>query len=125
MFNDTDPIATLAVKDLDTARRFYEETLGLERIPTQEPVLSYRCGGSSLLVYQSDYAGTNRATAVTWIIEDDLAGLIDTLKGKGVAFERYDMPGTTHDGEMHVFGTLRNAWFTDPDGNIHSLVSRS
>jgi len=41
-----------------------------------------------------------------------------------VTFERYDLPGTTREGDVHVTGELKVAWFKDPDGNIHSLVNQ-
>jgi hypothetical protein len=75
-------------------------------------------------VYQSQFAGTNKATAVTWVIADGVDDAVRTLKAKGVRFERYDLPETSHEGDIHVAGDLRIAWFKDPDGNIHSLVSR-
>jgi hypothetical protein len=49
---------------------------------------------------------------------------VRTLKAKGVTFERYDMPNTRHEGDVHVAGDMRVAWFKDPDGNILSVASR-
>jgi catechol 2,3-dioxygenase-like lactoylglutathione lyase family enzyme len=125
MLGDRDATATVAVKDVAAARKFYEEKLGLKPLPSQEKdVLSYKAGSSTLLVYQSRYAGTNQATAVTWDV-GDVDGTVRALKGKGVAFEHYDLPGTTREGDVHVAGKTRVAWFKDPDGNIHSLVTQS
>jgi catechol 2,3-dioxygenase-like lactoylglutathione lyase family enzyme len=121
---DKDAIATVAVKDLPAARRFYEDTLGLK--PSHEEgaeAVSYATGSSSLLVYHSQYAGTNQATTVTWTVAD-VDGLVLELKAKGITFEHYDMPQVKHAGDVHVAGKLRNAWFKDPDGNIHAIVSR-
>src|SRR5215213_6567343 len=120
---NADAIATCAVKNLDTARRFYEDTLGLVPLPSAESgVLAYKSGRSSILVYQSQYAGTNQATAVTWAVTD-LEAAIEALKGKGVRFEHYDLPGTTRKGDVHGSGRTKAAWFKDPDGNILALVS--
>jgi len=117
-----DAIATVAVKDLAKARAFYENILGLEPVDgEEESVRTYRTGSSSLLVYESAYAGTNQATSVTWPLGDDLDAVIRDLKAKGVTFERYDMPGVKHDGDVHDFGKVRVAWFKDPDGNIFNL----
>jgi len=117
-----DAIATVAVTDLAKAKAFYENTLGLEPVDGDEgSVQSYRAGSSTLLVYESSYAGTNKATAVTWPVGDDLDAVIRELKAKGVTFEHYDMPGAKHDGDVHDFGKLRVAWFKDPDGNIFNL----
>ena len=117
-----DAIATVAVTDLAKAKAFYENTLGLEPVEGDEgSVQSYRAGSSTILVYESTFAGTNKATAVTWPVGDDLDAVIRELKAKGVTFEHYDMPGAKHDGDVHDFGKLRVAWFKDPDGNIFNL----
>jgi catechol 2,3-dioxygenase-like lactoylglutathione lyase family enzyme len=124
MLGTIDAIATVAVKNLDAAKRFYEGTLGLKPVSAEDSeAITYRAGSSTLLVYRSQYAGTNEATAVTWIVGDGLEDLVTALKGKGVAFERYDLPGTTRKGDVHVAGNTKVAWFKDPDGNIHSLVN--
>ena len=86
-------------------------------------VVGYKSGNSTVLVYQSSYAGTNKATAVTWVVGDKLENIVSALKAKGVAFEHYDMPGITRKGDIHISGKIRNAWFKDPDGNILSVVS--
>jgi hypothetical protein len=52
-----------------------------------------------------------------------VTALVDKLKAKGVKFERYDFPGVTHEGDVHVMGKRKNAWFIDPDGNILSIVN--
>ncbi|MGH9379663.1 MAG: VOC family protein [Thermoanaerobaculia bacterium] len=124
MLGNTDAIVTLAVKDLDVAREFYEGTLGLKPVDSDEPeMLMYKSGNTPVMVYRSQYAGTNQATAATWVV-DDVDGIVQLLKDKGVAFERYDLPETTHEGDVHVAGNIRVAWFKDPDGNILSLVNR-
>lgn len=123
MLGDKAAVATVAVKDIDRAKHFYEDTLGLELTDKQEPgALSYRSGDSALFVYESQYAGTNKASAVTWPV-GDVEGVVRELKAKGVTFEKYDLPGTTRKGDVHVTGSMRAAWFKDPDGNIHALVS--
>jgi catechol 2,3-dioxygenase-like lactoylglutathione lyase family enzyme len=124
MLGERDAIATVAVKDLGTARRFYEGTLGLEPASGENPEFaSYRTGNTSILVYRSQYAGTNRATAVTWPVGDEVEDVVRALKAKGVKFERYDLPGTTRNGDVHVAGEQKAAWFKDPDGNIIGVVS--
>jgi catechol 2,3-dioxygenase-like lactoylglutathione lyase family enzyme len=123
MLKDKEAMATVAVRDVAAARKFYEGTLGLEPLPGPEKsAQSYKAGRSTLLVYESRYAGTNQATAVTWGV-GDVDGTVQALKAKGVAFEHYDMPGMTREGDVHVAGKMRVAWFKDPDGNIHSLVA--
>jgi catechol 2,3-dioxygenase-like lactoylglutathione lyase family enzyme len=120
----TDAMSTIAVKDVKNARKFYEGTLGLKPVrPEEMGVVGYKSGNSTVLVYQSSYAGTNKATAVTWVVGDKLENVVSALKAKGVVFEHYDMPGITRKGDIHVAGKIRNSWFKDPDGNILSLVS--
>ena len=124
MLGATDAFATLAVKDLTAAAEFYERKVGLKKLDSEEKeVLVYQSGNSRIIVYQSQFAGTNKATAATWAV-DDVDGEVRDLKTKGVVFERYDFPGVTRDGDVHVFGKRRNAWFKDPDGNILSITSR-
>ena len=124
MLASTDAIATIAVKKIEPARKFYEGTLGLKPMPTEETgVQTYKSGNSSVLVYESQYAGTNQATAATWGVEN-LEGVVRDLKAKGVRFEHYDFPGATRQGDVHGTGKTKAAWFKDPDGNILALVSR-
>ena len=124
MLGDHEPVATVAVSDLQRAQRFYESTLGLERVDVQGgEAITYRSGASKLLVYRSQFAGTNKATSVTWLVGDDVDRLVKELEQKGVKFEDYDLPGTKREGHVHLAGGTRVAWFKDPDGNIHSLVN--
>jgi catechol 2,3-dioxygenase-like lactoylglutathione lyase family enzyme len=124
MLGSKNAIANIAVRNLDTARRFYEGTLGLKAVGTEgEELVAFRSGSSTLYVYRSQHAGTNRATAVTWEVGDEVDKLVRELKAKGVAFEHYDMPGLKVEGDVHVGEGMRIAWFKDPDGNILSIVS--
>jgi catechol 2,3-dioxygenase-like lactoylglutathione lyase family enzyme len=122
MLKDTNAVATVAVKNLDTARKFYEDTLGLTKVMENHEVLEFRSGSSTLFVYRSQYAGTNKATAVTWVT-DEVDALVKTLKARGITFEHYDLPQMTRQGDVHVAGSMKAAWFKDPDGNIFSLVT--
>lgn len=125
MLGDKTAKATIGVRNIEAARRFYEDKLGLKPLPEQEPgALFYKAGGSTIFVYESQYAGTNKATAVTWDVGKDVDGLVQALKAKGVTFEKYDLPHTTREGDVHVAGKLRLAWFKDPDGNIHGLAGQ-
>jgi catechol 2,3-dioxygenase-like lactoylglutathione lyase family enzyme len=126
MLGDKDAAAVLAVSDLQRARSFYENTLGFEAVQEPPGAILYRSGHSVLLVYPSEYAGTNKATAVTWALGDDFGATVQALKDKGVAFEHYDdLPETTRDGDVHQMGDLKAVWFKDPDGNILSLVNQA
>ena len=125
MLGGKDAIATIAVKDTEVARKFYEGKLGLTPDGPQEPgTVTYKSGSSTIFIYESQYAGTNRATALTWVVGDDVDGIVRDLRAKGVTFEHYDLPDTMREGDVHVSGDLRLAWFKDPDGNILALLNR-
>lgn len=125
MLSDSNAIAMIAVKDLGEARKFYENTLGLTVVDSQcEGVVAYRSGATVLNVYRSDYAGTNKATSVTFDAGTDVEETARTLKERGVSFEHYDMPDLQQQGDLYVNEAMKVAWFKDPDGNILSLVGR-
>jgi catechol 2,3-dioxygenase-like lactoylglutathione lyase family enzyme len=124
LLGDIDAIATLAVKDLDKAKEFYEKTLGMRPAGDNEPgTIAYKCGAATILVYESKFAGTNKATAATWAVRD-LDSMVRALKSRGVVFEHYDFPGVTREGDIHIAGRMKNAWLKDPDGNILAIVNR-
>ncbi len=124
MLGDKDAVANVAVTDLETARRFYAETLGLTEASRQEGELTtFRSGKTFLNVYRSAFAGTNKATSVTWEV-DDIDATVRALKAKGVSFEHYDAPGMSLEGDVHVGYGMKVAWFKDPDGNILNLAGR-
>jgi predicted enzyme related to lactoylglutathione lyase len=123
MLADKDAVATVAVKDLKAAKKFYGDTLGLKPTPVPEPeVFNYKSGNTTVLVYKSQFAGSNKATSITWIV-DDVEGTVKDLKARGVSFEHYDFPGMTRKGDVHIAGKSKAAWFKDPDGNILAVVS--
>ena len=116
---EIDAQPTVAVQSLDRARVFYGEVLGLKPVkPDMGPVQAYLAGRTILIVYESRFAGTSQATAVTWPAGSRFDEVIGELQAKGVAFEHYDMPGVTRLGDVHEAGGLKLAWFKDPDGNI-------
>ena len=123
MLGDKNAIATIAVKDVEVARNFYEDKLGLKPEPSEErSVLVCKSGDSVIFIYESQHAGTNKATSATWAV-DDIQEVVHSLKSKGITFEHYDFPKTTLEGDVHVSGKRKVAWFKDPDGNILSLVN--
>lgn len=123
MLGKTDALATIAVRNIEVARAFYEDKLGLTPLAEDEPgVAAYRSGRSTVLVYESEFAGTNKSTAATWTVSGDVQDAVDALREKGLSFEHYDLPDTTREGDVHVSGHVRVAWLKDPDGNVLSLV---
>ena len=124
MLADKNAVANLAVKNLDKARKFYEDTLGFKPVGSQDgELIVYRSGQSTFNVYCSEYAGSNRATAMTWAVGDDVEGVVQALKSKGVNFEHYDMAGLQREGDVYSGGGMKVAWFKDLDGNILNVVS--
>jgi hypothetical protein len=110
---------------LEVSKKFYEDTLGLTHIDTEEEdLIAFKSGNTNIYVYKSQNAGTNKATAITWIVGEDLEDIVMKLKAKGVTFEHYDMPDMTRKNDVHIFGDMKVAWFKDPDGNILNITSR-
>jgi catechol 2,3-dioxygenase-like lactoylglutathione lyase family enzyme len=123
MLADSEAMATIAVRDLKKAKQFYEEAVGLKPDGEQnEGGARYRSGNSHVFVYESQYAGTNQATAATWVVSD-AEEVVRALKANGVVFEHYNLPGLTRQGDLHVAGSFKGAWFKDPDGNILHVLS--
>ena len=120
MLGDHTPIPTLAVKDVQTARDFYEGVLGLSAEGEPPEGVVYRAGGSRFLVYPSAYAGTNQATAMSFQVPADrFDEEIAALRGKDVTFQTFEAEGLTwDDGVASADGLFRSVWFADPDGNI-------
>jgi catechol 2,3-dioxygenase-like lactoylglutathione lyase family enzyme len=116
MLKDRDSSAILAVTDLARARRFYETTLGLPLVEDGGDVLQFKTGATTLVVYKSDFAGTNQANAVVWGVGDEVETITADLKAKGVTFEHY--PQMELRGDIHVAGDFKMVWLKDPDGNI-------
>ena len=122
MIGTTNPTPMIAVKDLDRARSFYEETLGLTTIDRLgKELVSMKSGDTRIDVYRSEFAGSNQATALTFNV-DDIASEVRGLRDKGVSFEHYDLDGLERDGDIHKAEGMKTAWFKDPDGNILSLI---
>lgn len=123
MLVDKNAAANIAVKDLTKAKKFYEDMLGLKEIGRfGDEVITFKSGNSEILVYRSEFAGTNKATAMTWTLDGDLESTVRELKAKGVAFEHLDMPGLRLVGDVHVGDGMKVAWFKDPDGNTLCLA---
>jgi catechol 2,3-dioxygenase-like lactoylglutathione lyase family enzyme len=124
MLSDHSSSAIVAVTDLARARAFYGETLGLELADegAAEGVLIYRTGATRLVVYESEYAGTNRANAVVWSVGGELEAIVDALEAKGARFEHYPALGRL-EGNFHHAAGAKLAWLKDPDGNLLHINS--
>jgi catechol 2,3-dioxygenase-like lactoylglutathione lyase family enzyme len=116
---EIDAQPTVAVTSLERARAFYGDVLGLRPVgPSMPTVQTYLAGRTVIVVYESRFAGTGQATAITWPLGSAFDKAMGELKAKGVNFEHYDMPGVTRSGDVHEAGGMKLAWFKDPDGNI-------
>ena len=103
MLADKDVMATIAVRDMAVARKFYQQTLGFSPAGVEEPgVVTLRSGNSTVLIYESKFAGTNKATSATWGVGSEMDAIVRNLQKAKVPFEHYDLPGLKRDGDVHV-----------------------
>ncbi|GAA2579829.1 VOC family protein [Streptomyces violaceus] len=116
----------LPTQDLDRARRFYAEKLGLEPVDERPGGLLYRCGGGEFVLFRSTGASPGTFTQMALEV-DDIDAAVAELKGRGVVFEEVDLPGfRTRDGIAEIEGNYpskgargeRGAWFRDSEGNM-------
>jgi catechol 2,3-dioxygenase-like lactoylglutathione lyase family enzyme len=126
MLKDSAILAVLPAKDINRARDFYRDKLGLESSESvEEGSLLYRCGnGTGFLVYQTDNAGTAKNTQMGWET-DNLDGDMEELRGRGVAFEDYDLPGLKTENGVATASWGKGAWFLDSEGNILNITQRT
>ncbi|WP_173164197.1 VOC family protein [Phytohabitans suffuscus] len=119
MLSDHTPVATLPTADVARARGFYENTLGLTPLEEDPGGVMYKCGSGKLFVYQSEYAGMNQATAVSFAVPDEkFDDEVDALRSKGVTFQTFDYEGMDWKDDVMVSEQMRAVWFSDPDGNV-------
>ncbi len=114
--------ATVAASDIERAKTWYSEKLGLD--PKKELMGSLWfefAPGTWLLVYQTEAAGTAKNTQAGWTVKE-LRSVVEALRGRGVVFEEYDFGEIkTEDGVLTVPGMGSSAWFKDSEGNIFEL----
>jgi catechol 2,3-dioxygenase-like lactoylglutathione lyase family enzyme len=112
---------TIPAKDLDGTRRFYEDVLGAQVVMEDPGGITYQSGDSYFSLYPTEFAGTAEHTLGAFVVRDVEAAVAE-LRGKGVTFEDYDMPGLKTVDGIAELGGARGAWFKDPEGNILSVV---
>lgn len=112
-------VATLPAQNIERAKAFYRDTLGFAVAQEdQDGSVRFAVGETMLMVYPSQFAGTNQATAAGLGV-DDVSAVVAELRGKGVRFEDYDLGEIkTVDGIVTMPDGSRGAWFKDPEGNI-------
>jgi catechol 2,3-dioxygenase-like lactoylglutathione lyase family enzyme len=126
MLNDSRIMAVLPAKDINRARDFYRDKLGLESSDSMEDdSLMYRGGdGTGFLIYQTENAGTAKNTQMGWET-DNLDREMEELRGRGVVFEDYDFPGLKTENGVATNDWGKAAWFLDSEGNILNLIERN
>jgi catechol 2,3-dioxygenase-like lactoylglutathione lyase family enzyme len=125
MLTDATPGATLPAADIARARGFYEG-LGFEADEEYpDGSVIYLSGDAGFLVYPSEFAGTNKATAMSWMV-DDFDAAKEFLEGQGITFMDFEINDEmkTVDGVLTDPSGGRASWFTDTEGNILSIGQR-
>lgn len=113
--------AAIPVHDMEAAKRFYGDVLGLTVVDENMNGLWYQSGDTRIAIYESKFAGSNKATMAIFEVVDPEA-IVQMLELKGVKFEKYDdIPGVKRKGAIHTIGDFRGAWFKDPSGNIIAM----
>ena len=122
----TSPIyAYIPAKDIARARKFYEDTLGLEASQEYAGGVVYKfANGTGCFLYPTPNAGTSRASQAFWQV-DDVEREVAELKARGVIFEEYDIPGVEMHNSIAVAGGAKTAWFKDSEGNILAVSQRA
>ena len=122
MLSDYLPVPTIAVSDLARARSFYEGTLGFSSDGDAPDGVMYRAGHGMFLVYPSAYAGSNKATAMSFSVPPDrFDSEVAALREKGIEFQTFDMEGLEWADGVASVGSMHAVWFADPDGNVLNL----
>jgi len=119
MLSEFTPVPTLAVRNLEQARAFYEGVLGFTPVGDAPDGVMYRAGSSQILVYPSAYAGTNKATAVSFHVPGDAFDAeVAALRASGLVFQTFEVADMSWEDGVATMGEMRAVWFADPDGNI-------
>ena len=113
--------AVIPVSDLQEARRFYEEVLGIPPVRESETEILYRAADTRFALYPSEDAGSARHTLGSFIVED-IEAVAAELRSRGVGFEEYDLPELKTVEGIARLGPDKVAFFKDPSGNILALV---
>lgn len=119
MRSEFTPVPTLAVRDLEKARTFYEDLLGFTSVGDAPDGVMYRAGSSQFLVYPSAYAGSNKATAASFQVPGgEFDAEVAALRASGLEFRTFELAGMSWDDGVASVGDMRVVWFADPDGNV-------
>ncbi len=123
MFADRNATAMIPAKDFARARAWYADKLGLEPTQVMENDMgaSYALKGVNAFLYPTQFAGTAEHTILSFESADLVADM-QAMRGKGVVFLDYDLPGLKTVNGLAEFGPVKNAWCKDSEGNILGFV---
>lgn len=117
VFNARLAYGKLPAQDIERARRFYDEKLGLRPFAEDGPHLYFDVGGARFMVFQSSGQPSGTHDQLGFAVEDIVAR-VEELRRNGVVFEENDY---TRDGIAEL-GPVRAAWFKDSEGNLLNLI---
>lgn len=119
MLSEFTPVPTVAVRDLEKARTFYEGVLGFTPAGDAPDGVMYRAGSTQILVYPSTFAGSNKATAMSFQLSGgEFDAEVAALRASGLEFQTFELPGASWTDGVAVGLDMKAVWFADPDGNI-------
>ncbi len=122
MLTNSPIYASLPAADLERAKRFYAEKLGLTPESELPGGLLYRCGKDSRFsVFPSEGEVSGTHTQAIWLVED-VESEVAALKDRGIVFEEYDLPSLSTVNSIATIGPGKGAWFKDSEGNLLSLA---
>jgi catechol 2,3-dioxygenase-like lactoylglutathione lyase family enzyme len=113
--------ATLPATDLERAKRFYTEKLGLTAESEAQEGIFFRSGDTRFLVFPSGGTASGTHTQLSWTV-DDIATEVAALQARGVNFEEYDMPSLKTINGVALMGPVKIAWMKDSEGNLLSIA---
>ena len=131
MLEETEVATRLPARDLNRARKFYSEKLGLDPIEERPGGLRYRSNNGFFVLFESAGEASGTHTQMGWEVAD-IESIVAALKARGVIFEEYDLPGLkTAKGMAEIAGNYpskgageKGAWFKDSEGNILAVSQR-
>jgi catechol 2,3-dioxygenase-like lactoylglutathione lyase family enzyme len=124
MLENTSVYATIPAQDLERAKSYYADKLGLKPAEERPEGLRYRGTNGEFLLFQSTGAASGEHTQLGWDV-DDVEAAVEELRGRGVVFEEYDLPGfKTVNGVAEIAGE-KGAWFKDSEGNLLAIGQRT
>ncbi|MDX6613689.1 MAG: hypothetical protein QOD75_2875 [Blastocatellia bacterium] len=125
MFKDTKAFSSFSVNDIEKAKEFYGQTLGLDVSETEEGVGLTLAGGGSVFLYPKPNHEPASFTVLNFVVTD-IAQTVDALSNLGVSFEHYEGDIKTDEKGIHHGPPGPSiAWFKDPSGNILSVVQEN